>query len=194
MAYVATLVSYFGVGLPLSITFAFRFEWDILGLCLGLAAGCYCYLLTTSALVACINWDTEVKRARDRRLGQQREYSTRIDGSGSSRLAIPRHRQASEGKGMADERKDYQPAQQQEEKEEGKEHGEESKEVDVEAPRHCRELAKQSKAATVGAPPQGHAGNEEHQKHRGTADRANLAFVTIRLEEEEEGRCNMKCI
>jgi hypothetical protein len=83
VAYVATLVSYFGVGLPLSVLFAFRLEWDILGLCLGLAAGCYFYLLTTSVLVACLNWETEVRRARDRRLGEQQHPSLRTFGSWS---------------------------------------------------------------------------------------------------------------
>lgn len=77
VAFIATLVSYFGIGMPLSVLFAFRLEWDIIGLCLGLAAGCYFYLLTTSVLVACLNWETEVGRARDRRLGEQRHPSSR---------------------------------------------------------------------------------------------------------------------
>lgn len=187
VAYLATLVSYFGVGLPLSIIFAFRFNWDILGLCLGLMAGCYCYLLTTAALVACIDWNTEVKRARDRRLGQQRDSSIRMSGSGSTQLSLPWQRQASEGKSMADEHEDSLPAQRQEDKQEEKQHMEETK--DVEAPMHSRDFAKQGKESEeveAAAPPQGRDSSEECKRSRGAVDRANLAVVTIRLEEEEE--------
>ena len=131
VAYVATLVSYFGVGLPLSILFAFRFEWDILGLCLGLAAGCYCYLLTTTALVAGLKWDIEVNRARDRRLGEQQHLSLRTFGSWSGALPTS----LAEGKGRVEERENRGPVLRQEDyyqEEKGK--VEESKEVDVEAP------------------------------------------------------------
>jgi len=125
VAYVATLVSYFGVGLPLSILFAFRFEWDILGLCLGLAAGCYCYLLTTTALVASLNWDTEVERARIRRLGEQQHLSLRTFGSWSGALPV------AEGKIIADEHEDDLPVLRQEETQEEQDKAEESKELDV---------------------------------------------------------------
>jgi len=125
VAYVATLVSYFGVGLPLSILFAFRFEWDILGLCLGLAAGCYCYLLTTTALVASLNWDTEVERARVRRLGEQQHPSLRTFGSWSGALPV------AERKIIADEHEDDLPVLRQEETQEEQDKAEESKELDV---------------------------------------------------------------
>jgi hypothetical protein len=127
VAYVATLVSYFGVGLPLSILFAFHFEWDILGLCLGLAAGCYCYLLTTTALVAGLKWDREVKRARDRRSGEQQHPSLRTGGSWSGALPV------AEGKSRVEEHEDHLPVLRLEDYQQEKEKVEESKELDVEA-------------------------------------------------------------
>lgn len=86
---------------------------------------------------------------------------------------------------MTDEHEDSLPAQRQEDKQQEKQQGEETK--DVEAPMHSREIAKQGEESKgVEAAPQGRNSSEEHNKCRGAVDRANLAFVTILLEEEEQ--------
>ncbi len=72
VAYLATLLSYFGVGIPAAVLLAFQYELDLLGLCLGLTIGCYAYVGTTALLVYCTDWDAQVAQARDRLLGRPR--------------------------------------------------------------------------------------------------------------------------
>ena len=66
VGYLATLFSYFAVGVPLAVILTFRAHMDTLGLCIGLATGCYVYMLSTGWIVWRINWKDEVGVARRR--------------------------------------------------------------------------------------------------------------------------------
>lgn len=50
-------MSYFVVGLPVAAILSFNFHQGALGLCIGLAVGCYMYMLTTLGIVVWTNWD-----------------------------------------------------------------------------------------------------------------------------------------
>jgi MATE family multidrug resistance protein len=57
VGWVSTILSYFGVGVPLGVLLSFRYHLGPRGLCIGLAAGCYCYMLSTMAIVLTTDWD-----------------------------------------------------------------------------------------------------------------------------------------
>jgi hypothetical protein len=62
----STLVSYFGVGIPLATVLAFHYRLNAVGLCIGLAVGCYVYMFSTLGIVLCTDWGLEVRRAKNR--------------------------------------------------------------------------------------------------------------------------------
>jgi Na+-driven multidrug efflux pump len=57
VGWISTIGSYFGVGVPLGVLLSYRFDMGPRGLCIGLAVGCYCYMLSTMAIVGTTDWD-----------------------------------------------------------------------------------------------------------------------------------------
>ena len=60
---VVVIFCYYGVGLPMSYLFGYRYGWGVKGLVLGRLAGKICHLCAYSFLVITMNWQKQVERA-----------------------------------------------------------------------------------------------------------------------------------
>lgn len=60
------LFSYYVVGLPLAALFAFKLNWGVMGLCLGMLLGTTVNAICYFCLVWCMDWDLEADKAAAR--------------------------------------------------------------------------------------------------------------------------------
>lgn len=60
---VAVIFCYYGVGIPMSYVFGYRYGWGVKGLVLGRLAAKICHLCAYSFLVITMNWQKQVERA-----------------------------------------------------------------------------------------------------------------------------------